>query len=393
MQFRTDPKTVNELSILGFGMMRLPSSRGRIDLAASEKLVLQAIEGGVNYFDTAYLYSGSEEALGTILKRNNLRDKVNIATKLPHMNCKSKEDFDKHFDTQKERLQTDCFDYYLLHNISDVSQWARLKEIGIEEWIAQKKESGEIKRIGFSYHGPEGQFVELLDGFEWDFVQIQYNYINENYQAGRKGLQAAAERGLPVIVMEPLLGGKLVDGLPAGATAAFEAVKPGRSSVEWAFSWLWDQPEVTVVLSGMNGVDQMQQNLALADAARPGMLDGDEREAFNEAKDVFNKSYKVPCTGCNYCMPCPKGINIPACFTAYNSSYITGYISGMQQYAVTTGMMGEDTRLASDCIECGACESHCPQNIAVTAELKKVKRRFQPPGFKLMVKIGQRIML
>ncbi len=392
MQFRTDQKTSTELSALGLGCMRLPGSLGRIDIEASEKLVMQAIKGGVNYFDTAYLYNGSEEALGAILERNKMRDQVYIATKLPHANCKSPADFDKYFDIQKERLQTGHIDYYLIHNISDFAQWERIKQLGIEEWIAGKKQSGEIRRIGFSYHGPAGQFNTVLDAYDWDFVQIQYNYINENYQAGRAGLHAAAKRGLPVIVMEPLLGGKLATGLPAEAQRLFESARPTSTPAEWALNWLWDQPEVTVVLSGMSNEAQLAENLALAAASHPEMLSGEERQTLAAVIDAFNKSYKIPCTGCNYCMPCPKGINIPACLAAYNTSYVSGFVAGIAQYATSTGLAGEDAHLASDCIECKACESHCPQNIAVSTEMRRVKRRFQPPGFKLLFNIGRRIM-
>ena len=391
MQYREDKRSGKKLSVLGFGCMRFPSTLGVIDQEATDALVLQAYERGVNYFDTAYAYSGSEEALGKALVRHGLRDQVYIASKLPHGKCKSIDDVERHFATSCKRLQTDYLDFYLVHNVVDSAQWARLENIGMREWVARKKAEGAIGSMGFSFHGSYDEFAKTLAAFDWDFVQIQYNYMNENYQAGRAGLQLAAARGIPVVIMEPLLGGKLATGLPAMARHAFELVEPDRHPATWGLRWLWNQPEVTVVLSGMNDPAQMDGNCAAADAAVPGCLSLDEQAAYEVVREEFGKSYKVPCTGCNYCMPCPKGISIPACFAAYNNSYSIGWYTGMFGYLTSVGANGADIHLASDCIECGACKKKCPQHIDIPEELKAVRRRLQPgpvePALKLYAKL------
>ncbi|MCL2826897.1 MAG: aldo/keto reductase, partial [Eggerthellaceae bacterium] len=267
MQYRTDPKSGNELSILGFGCMRFPRILGKTDFNKTEQLVARSIEEGVNYFDCAYLYPGSEETLGTILQKNGLRDKVYIATKLPLMKCKTAADFDALFTTQLERLKTDHIDYYLMHNLSDMALWKQLGDLGVEAWIAEKKAQGAIRQVGFSFHGKNNEFLDLLDAFDWDFCQIQYNYLNITYQAGLSGLLAAHEKGLPVIVMEPLLGGKLAKNLPKAAAQVFSQADPKRLPADWAFRWLFDQEAVTVVLSGMNSDAQLEENLRTAQTA------------------------------------------------------------------------------------------------------------------------------
>ena len=378
MQYRDDKRSGNRLSVLGFGCMRFPNRLGAIDQDATEELILQAVERGVNYFDTAYAYGGSEEALGKALVKYGLRDKVFIASKLPHARCKSIADVERPFTTSLKRLQTDRLDYYLIHNIVDSAQWARLADMGMADWVAQKKAEGAIGSIGFSFHGSIEEFKKTLGAYDWDLVQIQYNYMNENYQAGREGLQLAASKGIPVVIMEPLLGGKLATGLPETARRAFEIVDPERHPATWGLRWLWDQPEVTVVLSGMNDPAQMEGNCAAADGATPGCLSLDERAAYEVVCEEFGKSYKVPCTGCNYCMPCPQGISIPACFSAYNTSYSIGWFTGVFGYLTSVGANGSDIHLVSDCIECGACKKKCPQHIDIPEELKEVRKRLQP---------------
>ncbi|MDO4400920.1 MAG: aldo/keto reductase [Coriobacteriia bacterium] len=382
MQYREDKRSGNKLSVLGFGCMRFPNRMGVIDQEATERLIQQAYEQGVNYYDTAYAYTGSEEALGKALKKLGLRDRVHVASKLPHSRCKSIDDVERLFSTSLKRLQTSYLDYYLIHNIVDSVQWTHLVELGMEDWIARKKAEGAIRSIGFSFHGSFEEFKRTIDAYDWDFVQIQYNYMNENYQAGRAGLRLAASRGIPVIIMEPLLGGKLATGLPETARKAFELVEPDRHPATWGLRWLWDQPEVTVVLSGMNAPAQMEGNCAAADAATPGCLSLDERAAYEVVREEFGKSYKVPCTGCNYCMPCPKGISIPACFAAYNTSYSIGLFTGMFGYLTSVGAAGKDYHLVSDCIECGACKKKCPQHIDIPEELKAVRKRLEPPVLK-----------
>jgi len=250
MNYRTD-KYGNQLSILGFGCMRFPQKLGRIDMEETEQEILTAVDGGVNYFDTAYIYPGSESALGEILEKNQLRNRVYIATKLPHCLIKSREGRDKLFNEELRRLRTDHVDYYLMHMLTDVDTWQRLKDLGIEDWLGEKQAAGQIRQVGFSYHGNSEMFMRLLDVRNWDFCQIQYNYMDEHSQAGRKGLHYAHEKGVPVIIMEPLRGGKLVTRLPEKAMRLFDAHSKHLTPAQWAFKWLWNQPEVTVVLSGM----------------------------------------------------------------------------------------------------------------------------------------------
>lgn len=375
MQFRLDNKSGSSLSILGYGCMRLPRSRGRIDLAKSEALILSALERGVNYFDTAYVYTGSEEALGTIISKNSLRDRIFLATKLPQFMCRKTADFDKLFAEQLTRLQTSYFDYYLIHNLQDLAQWQRLLDLGIENWIKQKKASGEIKQIGFSFHGSQMEFCAILDAYDWEFCQIQYNYVNINYQAGQLGLKKAAEKGLPVIIMEPLLGGKLATGLSDKALDIFAAADDTLTPAQWGLKWLWDQPEVTVVLSGMNEQAQLDENIKAADLSSVCGLSDADHAMYGEVIEVFNSTNKISCTGCSYCMPCPHGVNIPGCFAAYNSSFAQGKWSGIQSYIMNTGIL---SHAANKCKECGACEKHCPQHIPIVMALGDVRKRLEP---------------
>jgi hypothetical protein len=390
MQYRKDKKTGNEISILGFGCMRLPLSGGRINIEKTEELFLEAINQGINYFDTAYLYPGSEAAIGEIFEKNNLREQVLIATKLPIMMCKKKSDFDKYFNTELKRLKTTYVDYYFMHMINSVEQWLKLCDIGIKEWIAKKKESGEIRQAGFSFHGKQDDFIRLIDLYEWDFCQIQYNYVNINYQAGVKGLKYASEKGLPVFIMEPLLGGRLANGLPEKAVQIMKETEASMTPVAWALEWLWHQPEVTMLLSGMNEAKQLEENIALADSFNADNWTESKSETINKVVEIFNESYKIPCTGCNYCMPCPQGINIPGLFASYNSSYSISKSTGRTQYMLNTGAM-TNPAYASDCIQCGKCEKHCPQNIPIRDSLEAVKKRMEPFWFKPGMAIARKV--
>jgi predicted aldo/keto reductase-like oxidoreductase len=345
----------------------------------------------VNYFDTAYLYAGSEETLGGILRKNNLRHKVKIATKLPFLKVKSYADFDALFSTQLERLKTDYVDYYLIHNLGKPELWRELVDLGIEKWLAEKKKSGQIKQVGFSFHGAQCDFLELLELYPWEFCQIQHNYMNEHYQAGRTGLRAAASKGLPVVIMEPLLGGKLANGVPKKGVEIFRKANPGCSPAAWSLRWLWDQPEVTVVLSGMNADEQLADNLKTVENATAGCLTGTESIAIEAVRDAFKEAYKIPCTGCNYCMPCPKGVNIPGIFASYNASYANGFITGLTQYLTSTGANSPSKNYtAHRCGKCGKCESHCPQHIAVTKELAVATKRMEPFWFRAALGILSR---
>ena len=387
MNYRTD-RYGNSLSILGFGCMRFPQKMGRIDMEETEKELLAAIHGGVNYFDTAYIYPGSEAALGEILEKNNLRDQVNIATKLPHYLIKSRDGMDKLFAEELRRLRTDHVDYYLMHMLNDTATWERLKGLGIEDWIAEKKASGQVRQIGFSYHGNSEMFCKLVDAYDWDFCQIQYNYMDEHSQAGRKGLLHANAKGIPVIIMEPLRGGRLVNNLPAEAHKIFADHPTQRTPAQWAFRWLWNQPEVTVVLSGMNSMEMVCDNMQTASTVSVGELGAGEEAMLRSVVDAINSKMKVGCTGCGYCQPCPKGVDIPGTFAAYNRRYSDNKFTALKEYAMCTALRTNATT-ASNCIGCGKCEKHCPQGIPIREKLKEAQKELEGPVFKVFTKIAR----
>ena len=286
MQYRKD-KNGCELSVLGFGCMRFTRKGSALDLDKAEKEIMAAYRAGVNYYDTAYIYPGSEALLGTVLQRNGIREKVRIATKLPQYLVSSLAGAEKYFREELERLQTDYIDYYLMHMLTDPAQWERLKQAGVPEWIEEKKKAGAIRNIGFSYHGNTENFLKILDAYDWDFCQIQYNYLDEHTQAGVTGLKAAAARGIPVIIMEPLRGGKLVNMLPAEAKKAIAENERGWTPAAWAFRWLYNQPEVTVVLSGMNSLEMVAENVATAESARAGELNESDLALLDKVRNFI----------------------------------------------------------------------------------------------------------
>ena len=380
MQYRKDKKGA-ELSVLGFGCMRFSRAGGSIDLNKAEREILAAIEGGVNYFDTAYIYPGSEAAVGDILQRNRCREKVYLATKLPHYMIKSMEGVERTFREELRRLRTDHVDYYLMHMLTDTATWEKLKKMGMEGWIQGKLASGEIRNIGFSYHGNTQMFQRLVEAYDWDFCQIQYNYMDETSQAGVEGLRYAHAKGLPVVIMEPLRGGRLVELLPESAKTLIRrsAVTPA----ELAFQWLYDQPEVTCVLSGMNSLDMVRENMETASRALPGCLTEAERDLVEQVREEIRKIVKVGCTGCGYCMPCPKGVDIPGTFRCYNAMYTEGKHSGRREYLQCTAFR-KDASSASQCVQCGRCESRCPQQIAIRRELQSAARELETGSYKLV---------
>lgn len=381
MNYRKD-RQGRDISILGYGCMRFTRTAGKIDFPKAEAEIMQAIEGGVNYFDTAYIYTGSEDVLGRILEKNRVRDRVYIATKLPQYLVRSISGAEKIFNEELKRLRTDHIDYYLMHMVADMREWNRLKDMGIEDWIAEKKASGQIVNVGFSYHGDTEDFIEILDAYDWDFAQIQYNYMDEDSQAGRRGLMACAERGIPVIIMEPLRGGRLVR-LPKAALKPLHDSGLGWSAAELALRWLWDQPQVTCVLSGMNSSDMVSENMRIASETEPGSFGEKERAVIKEIIDIVKSREKVGCTGCRYCMPCPHGVDIPGNFFYYNQIYTDGRISALTDFARAMGMH-KTPGFANQCVGCGACERHCPQHIHIIEELKKADRQLRP----LPVRVG-----
>ncbi len=386
MNYRND-KYGNPLSILGFGCMRFQRKGGKIDMEKAEKQLMDAYRSGVNYYDTAYIYPGSEAAVGEIFEKNGIREKVYIATKLPHYLVKSAADFDKIFNEELKRLRTDYVDYYLMHMLTDVNAWERMKSLGILDWIAEKKASGAIRQVGFSYHGNSQIFCDLVDAWDWDFCQIQYNYMDEHTQAGRKGLYHAYAKGIPVIIMEPLRGGKLVNRLPEQAKKVFAAHTPKHTPAQWAFRWLWEQKEVTVVLSGMNTDEMVVDNIKTASTVKIGELTEKDNQMLQQVVKAINAGMKVGCTACGYCMPCPKGVNIPGTFAAYNRVYSESKFYGMKEYFMSNALRKEPT-LASQCIGCGKCEKHCPQGISIRKELKNAQKTLETPVFKAARKVA-----
>jgi len=385
MQYRKD-KYENDISVLGYGCMRFTKDGGKINLDKAEKEIMAAYHAGVNYYDTAYIYPGNEVAVGEIMKRNGIREKVNIATKLPHYLAKTMDVAEKMFQEELRRLQTDYIDYYLIHMLNDVKSWKRLEEIGMLDWIREKKASGAIRQIGFSYHGNSDMFCKVAAAYDWDFCQIQYNYLDEHSQAGRKGLQFAASKGIPVIIMEPLRGGKLVNQLPEKAKKLFAEYEVKRTPAEWGLRWLWNQPEVTCVLSGMNSMEMVEENLRIADSVRVGELTQKDDNLYAEVVKVIRETTKVGCTGCGYCMPCPQKVDIPGTFAAYNARYTEGKSSALWEYMKCT-VLRKDATSASNCIGCGKCERHCPQHIEIRKELKNASKELETPVYKIGKKV------
>ena len=391
MNYRED-KYKNKISALGFGCMRLPGTAGVINKAEAEKQIMAAYQGGVNYFDTAYIYPGSESVLGEILEKNNIRREVNIATKLPHYLIKSVDGAEKLFCEELKRLRTDYIDYYLFHMLSDTRTWEKLKEMGIEEWIAQKKASGQIKQIGFSYHGNSETFCRLLDAYDWEFCLIQYNYMDENTQAGRKGLEYAASKGIPVFIMEPLRGGKLVNKLPREAMQIFADHPVQHTPAQWAFRWLFNQPRVTCVLSGMNSMEMVQDNIKTASETLPGDLTPADETMLKKVAQAINSKMKVGCTGCGYCMPCPAKVDIPGTFGAYNHCYTENKLRGLIEYTMCTALRKESSA-AGNCIGCGKCEKHCPQGIEIRKELKNARKELEIPLYRFVRRVIEKLKL
>ena len=381
MLYRQD-KQGDQISQLGYGCMRFTRNGASIDFEKAEKEVHRAIEQGVNYFDTAYIYPGVEECLGKILAKNHVRGKVKVATKLPQYLMRSISAVEKTFKEELRRLQTDYIDYYLMHMITDIQEWDNLKALGIEKWIADHKADGSIRKIGFSYHGDADMFIKILNAYDWDFCQIQYNYLDEHSQAGVTGLKEAAGKGIPVIIMEPLRGGKLVNMLPEEAKEAMKDSGRSYSPAEWGLRWLWDQPEVTCVLSGMNSPEMVDENIRVASEAKPGDFTAADKETIAKVVKAIRANEKVGCTACRYCMPCPRGVDIPGTFYYYNLTAIEGKSSARHAFAQSMGLR-KDPCFASQCVRCGKCKRHCPQHIDIPTKLKEADKVLRPLPYKI----------
>jgi hypothetical protein len=365
MQFRSLGRSGGEISILGLGCMRLPvvdGDEGRIDEAQATRLLHRAVELGINYLDTAYPYhrGQSEVFLGRALQ-GGLRQRVRLATKLPPWEVKTAADFDRLLNEQLERLQTGHIDYYLLHALK-ADWWEQLCNLGVLEFLDRAIRDGRIGAAGFSFHDELPMFKKIVDAYDWSFCQIQFNYMDEEIQAGREGLDYAADRGLGVVVMEPLRGGHLARKSAADIQALWQQAPARRTPAEWALRWVWDHPGVTSLLSGMNSLEQLAENCRIADQAAPRSLSARELALIGEVRDRLRQRIKVPCTACNYCLPCPAGVNIPRIFSIYNDRFIYGDPRFPHRIYTITMNSGE---LACHCTRCGRCEKLCPQDIPI----------------------------
>lgn len=393
MNYRQMPRTGDNLSILGYGCMRFPRKAGGIDEARARAQILSAFEQGVNYFDTAYLYPGNEKALGNILSQTGIRDKVNIATKLPHIFVNTPEDIPALFQKQLGRLQTEYVDYYLVHNICTFADWARMKDMGIIEFVEAQKKRGSIRNFGFSFHGNYLTFKELVDDYPWDFCQIQFNYLDEHFQAGINGLEYAAEKGLGVIVMEPLRGGLLGAKIPPAARKVVERDSPEQSPAELGLRWVFSHPKATMALSGMNEEAHIAENIRIASEPGSYILTEQEQRTINEVKQFFRSRMKVLCTSCSYCMPCPYGVDIPTCFSYLNTKSLRGGLRPYYMYLqATEGIVNGNPTRASLCKDCKACIAKCPQHIDIPARLKDTVRELEKPWIRLPLRLVLKLM-
>jgi predicted aldo/keto reductase-like oxidoreductase len=370
MQYRKFGSLDFKVSALGFGMMRLPvidGDYGKIDVEKTAEMVRFAVESGVNYIDTAYNYhrEQSEVVVGEILK-DGLRNKVYLATKCPTWLVNERSDFDKYLDIQLERLQTDHIDMYLMHSLNK-KRWPVLVDADVFDFLTAAKKDGRIRNAGFSFHDDLATFKPIVDSYEWDFCQIQLNFMDEYFQAGIEGLRYAHSKGLAVVIMEPLRGGRLVKRVPEEVRSIYEAAEVKRTPADWGLRWVWNHPEVSVVLSGMGEMREVQENVRTAETAFPNSLTEADLQMFEKVKEAYRKRTKVACTGCEYCMPCPQGIRIPGIFEAYNDASIYGTLEGFS-YERMVEHLGDPAA----CAECGNCEQACPQGLPIRRHLKEI---------------------
>ena len=387
MQNRLIKKTGDEIFPLGFGAMRLPLKNGKINRELAKKQIYHAIDNGINFIDTAYLYGDSETFLGEVLQ-GEYKDKVKLCTKLPSINVRKYDDMENILDEQLKRLQRDSIDYYMIHAV-DLKTINRLLKRDLLKFLNKAKSEGKIKHVGFSYHGPKEEFEIIIDGYDWDVVMVQYNYFDENVQAGMEGIEYAASKGMGVFVMEPLKGGILAGKMPHEAEEIFKKANPNKSNAEWALEWVLNNRNVTCVLSGMNSFEQIDENIRIAENTAPLSVSFEDMEKVELVKRVLRNSLKINCSTCGYCMPCPQGVNIPECMKIYNEKYLfehKGFInqSFMDYYQYVGGIMGNEGN-AGKCNGCGKCLRKCPQKLDIISELKKVKKEFEFPGLKYIL--------
>ncbi len=376
MLYRTMPRTGDSVSILGFGCMRFPlDAEGKIDEPRSTEMLHSAIDRGVNYIDTAWPYHGgeSEPVVGRALE-GGYREKVFLATKLPTWMVETSSDMDRLLDEQLKKLRTDHIDYYLLHSLN-ADRWGIMKRNGYEKFLERALADGRILRAGFSFHDQLPLFKEIVDDWPWHFCQIQYNFLDTNYQAGTEGLKYAAERNIGMVIMEPLRGGNLAQNVPDAMMRIWSESPKKLSPAGWALRWIWDHPEVGVVLSGMTTESDLDDNLSAAEEGAPNSLTPAEREMISRVTTEYRTRMKVGCTACQYCMPCPAGVNIPECFNRYNIAFM---FDDVERAKATYPVFLKQGARASACVQCGACEEKCPQNLPIREHLASVTELLEP---------------
>jgi uncharacterized protein len=399
MLYRKMEKTGDRLFVLGFGCMRLPQKRGmpgfgKIDEQRAMLQLRYAIDHGVNYVDTAFMYhmGGSESFLGRALG-DGYRERVRLATKLPLTHVKVSEDMDRLLCTQLNKLSTDHIDYYLLHNLNQ-GNWGRMRNLGVLDFLDRAKADGRIIHTGFSFHGDIETFKELIDAYDWSLCQIQYNFLDEKNQAGTEGMKYAAGKGLGVVVMEPLRGGHLAGKVPDDVQTIWNEAEVNRSPAEWALRWVWNHPEVTVVLSGMNEERHIQENLRIAEKALPDSLTEKELSLIRRVEAAYRRLTKVGCTGCRYCMPCPSGVDIPACFEAYDTFHMLNAKTWARISYITfvSDAARREPAYASLCRDCKKCLEKCPQHLPIPELMKEVAAEFDDRKMKAMVWVAKRFL-
>lgn len=377
MQYRKFGPLDFEVSILAFGAMRLPlrnpQDEGTVDVEKAVNLIRYAIDYGINYVDTAYPYhQGISETIVGMALQGEYRHKAKIATKLPTWLITSENDPEKYLKEQLTRLKTDHIDFYLLHAL-DRNRWETMQKYRVLEWAEKAKKRGDIGHLGFSFHDDLSTFKRIVDAYPWTFCQVQYNYLDIDFQAGQEGVRYAASKGLAVVVMEPLKGGQLTR-LPEKAKALLAAHNPQRTPASWAFLWLWNQKEVTTVLSGMSTMEELKENLSTASSAKEGCLSAEELATLSEVRAILRNVAPIPCTTCHYCLPCPQGVAIPMLFGLYNQVFQFGDLEGAKR--TYFGFLKESER-PGNCIECGLCEEKCPQKIPVREWLQRIQDFFE----------------
>ena len=369
MKYRTMGKLGIQTSAFGLGCMRFngeASGDSVIDEEKAIRLIRQAIDGGVSYLDTAYVYldKTSEIVLGKALL-DGYRDRVNIATKMPAEFVHNREEMEALLESELKKLQTDHIDFYLMHGINR-EKWEYFKSIGAPEFFDDMKKAGKIRYKCFSFHGPYDEFEYILKDCDWDMVQIQYNFMDINNQAGTKGLELAGSLGIPVVIMEGMLGGRLAKA-PDNVQALYDAFRVKRTPVEWAFRWLCNHPEVSVVLSGCNEAEQIAENLRIFDTVEAGIMTAEELQLIDDVRAAYISRTKIGCTGCRYCMPCPNGVDIPGVFSVWNN-FSLYQIDPKTDWGMTT--IRKNGSGADKCIACGACEAACPQHLSIIEGLQ-----------------------